>query len=167
MRHSRYLLTENILADIRHKIKEAGYSDCRVRLLCVYWVGSGKHVNEVAEFLCIESRTVFKYLSDYHNKNKVDSSPKGGSSSHLNKDQTKELCDYISTTYVTSTVELVDYIQEKYGVKYSRGGLSKLLIRNNFRYKRPRRIPRVSSEQDQRDFISFYNNKKKYSMQKG
>lgn len=59
-----------------------------------------------------------------------------------------------------STVEIIDYIQERYGVTYTSGGLSKWLHRKGFRYKRPRRVPHTLSVEAQESFVSSYQDMK-------
>jgi transposase len=160
MRESRYILPPEEIEALELRIKECRDSDRRNRLLCVYWVGKGKSVEWVSDFFLMSVRTVLRYLHDYYEHNKIDPGQKGGSKPLLNEAQEKELKNHLSKTIVRSTIEIVDYVQTTFGVKYSRGGMAKWLLRQGFRYKRPHRVPHTVSIAKQEAFVELYGEMK-------
>jgi transposase len=126
----------------------------------VYWVGSGKSAEWVGDCLLISSRTVWRYVEAYHKQDKSDSDPRGGSEPHLDEEQSKTVTEHISKTILKSTLEVVEYVWQQFGVRYSRGGMAKWLRSQGFRYKRPHLVPRSVTVEKQEAFIEWYKEAK-------
>lgn len=160
MNESRYQLNADELRSLSVRIRETPQGDRRTRLLSVYWVGSGRSAGWVSDFLLISQRTVWRYVEDYHKRDKSDSDPRGGSEPHLNEEQSRALTDHLAETIRKSTLEVLAYVWAKFGVEYSRGGISKWLRRHGFSYKRPHRVPRSVSVEKQEAFVQMYREMK-------
>jgi transposase len=87
--------------------------------------------------------SIYHYLEEYASKKKTnnDDTNSSGRPPKLSLEQEGELKEHLEKNIYESTVAVVDYIRERYGVSFSRGGLAKWLNRNGFRYKRPKRVP--------------------------
>jgi transposase len=160
MSGNQYVLLAAEIEKLRSQIKGCRDADQRIRLLCVYWVGQGKTAEWVSNCLLINVRTVFRYLQDYHHHNKSTPGSRGGSQPHLTEPQEQVLKDHLSKTILHSTVEVVKYVFDTFGVRYSRGGIAKWLLRNGFRYKRPHRVPHTVSVEKQEAFVKVYREMK-------
>lgn len=159
----KYLLSSEELERIYMKVSEARCPAAdRLRLLCIYWAGKGKEVNWIRDFLFLPSRTIYHYLEEYYSKKKTsnDESNSSGSPTKLSEEEEKELKDHLEKNIYESTIVVIDHIRERYGVSFSRGGLAKWLHRNNFRYKRPKRVPYTVDVEKQEAFIKLYKEMK-------
>lgn len=156
----KFLLSEEALKSIERQIKGGWSAEEKLRLLCIYWIGKGKEARWVSEFLFISERSVYRYVEGYKESNKTKPDGGGGSSGHLRKDQEKELTDHLEMKVYRSTEEIVRYVLKTFGIQYSRGGMSKWLARQGFRYKCPGRVPFSASIEKQKAFIDMYEQMK-------
>jgi len=115
----------------------------------------------VSDFLLISSRTVWLYVEAYHRQDKSDPDQRGGSEAHLDEEQSRTLTDHLSKTILTSTAEVVAFVEQTSGIRYSRGGMAKWLGSHGFRYKRPHRVPRSVTVEKQEAFVAWYRETKK------
>jgi transposase len=155
-------MSEDKLSEIRELSKKRLDGEERIRLACVYSVGSGKSVKWVCDHLLLQERTVFRYLADYHEKGKVGPGGDGinGRPSKLTEEESKDLKEHLRNNIYRSTKAIIQHIKAKYGVSYSEGGLAKWLSKAGFRYKRPKLVPYTVSAEKQKEFIEIYNKMK-------
>ena len=159
-----YLLPEEELKRIH---QQASKYRCppeeRVRLFCIYWAGMGKKVEWIHDMLFLPERTIYNYLQEYaaQKKTKNDDTPSSGRPTKLSLQQEEELkAHLIQNTYV-STLAVIEYIHQTYGVTFSQGGLAKWMHRHGFRYKRPKRVPYTVDVAKQEEFVKLYKDMKK------
>lgn len=155
-----YLLSSKELEALSNEIRGCRHNSERVRLLCVYWIGQEKEVEWVSQFLLIDRRTVYRYVEDYHKRNKKTPGDRGGSDPHLKSEEEEILKKHLNKNILSSTQAVVVYVEETFGVIYSRGGMAKLLKRLGFRYKRPHRVPRTVDVDEQEKFVERYRKMK-------
>lgn len=155
-----YLLSTEALEKLSDEIKGCRHNEERLRLLCVYWVGKGKQVEWGSEFLLISRRSVYRYVEDYHHRHKSKPGDRGGRQSPLSQQQESELKAHLSKKIMKSTQAIVAYVETTFGVHYSRGGMSRWLIRHGFRYKRPHRVPRTVEVEQQEAFVALSRERK-------
>ena len=90
-----------------------------------------------------------------------------GSVSDLNQEQQAERREHlIHHTYLCSK-DIVYYVEQTYGVKYSRSGITFLLHRIGFVWKKPKLIPGNASEELRREFIAKLDKLKKEKAPEG
>ena len=113
-------------------------SDLYIRITVLLMLDSGFSVSDVELSLGIDQTTVNRYLNKYKSEgldtyltlNYVGYSGKLTASQEAELD--KELQDYL---YI-NTYEIIDFIQTKFGQTYSPSGVSTLLARLGFVYKK-------------------------------
>lgn len=138
----------------RHKkAKEKAISD---RVNCVLKYDKGYTFEEISRFLLISRETVRGYVLDYHDKNKLKNEYKGGQSK-LSTDQEAELIDHLDHNSYVCANSVSDYIDQKYGIKYTKQGTINLLHRLGFVYKKPKVIPAKIDLDKQEEFRQQYN----------
>jgi len=156
----KFLLSGEVLESIERQIKNRCSVEEKLRLLCIYWVGKGKEISWVSKLLFICERSAYRYVEEYKKSNKTKPGSGGGSSAHLKKEQEEELLKHLEMRVCRSTVEIVEYVSKAFDICYSRGGISKWLARQGFKYKRPRRVPYSVSVEKQEAFIKMYKQMK-------
>ena len=159
-----YLLPEEELKRIH---QQASKYRCppeeRVRLFCIYWAGMGKKVDWIHDMLFLPERTIYNYLQEYaaQKKTKNDDTPSSGRPTKLSLKQEEELKAHLIQNTYASTLAVIEYIHQTYGVTFSQGGLAKWMHRHGFRYKRPKRVPYTVDVAKQEEFVNLYKDMKK------
>ena len=88
-----------------------------------------------------------------------------GSTPKLNNEQINTLKWYVDNYNVLSSLQVCNYIIHKFNIKYTENGMTKLLKRLGYSYKKPKRKPCKIDKEAQEKFIAeyfdTYNNYKK------
>ena len=118
----------------------------RIRVILLY--DNEKTREEIKDTFLIDYQTIRRYINDFKQygmdsidfedgrKNKDSDKYK-----KLTTAQLKELEEYISNNIINNSAEIQDYIEEKYGVKYSSSGVLNILHELDFVYKKTTLIP--------------------------
>ena len=154
---SYQLLPEQVdeLRKVHKRTRDSAVAD---RIKAVVLLSQGWESSKVAEALLIDERTVRQYFytfkrlgldgllfNSYH-----------GRESRLNSEMQAELTQYLNEVAPATAKEVVVFVEEKYNVSYSVSGMTKLLRRLNFVYKKTKSVPSKSDEQAQREFVREY-----------
>jgi transposase len=131
-------------------------SDLYIRITVLLMLDSGFSVSDVELSLGIDPTTVNRYLNKYKSEgldtyltlNYVGYSGKLTASQEAELD--KELQDYL---YI-NTYEIIDFIQTKFGQTYSPSGVSTLLARLGFVYKKTKQELCKSDSTVQTEFLT-------------
>jgi transposase len=119
------------------------------RINAVILLGTGWTVKQVAEALLLDENTLSNYIKKYKEGGFLNllKTLHQGSKPLLNEAH--------RTTYLT-TLSILSFIEETFGVKYSRSGVTNLLHQLGFTYKKPKLVPANADEQAQDEFLKFY-----------
>lgn len=126
------------------------------RVFAVLGYDDGKTLEELAELLRVSMFTIEDYLKEYNSNNKTKNDPRGGSSSKLTKDQSQELENHLSKTTYLKIKHIVSYVKQRFGIQYSRSGMTFWLSDHGFTYKCPEKIPGKINPEAQQKFIEEY-----------
>lgn len=135
--------------------RDKRYAD---RLKAVYLLGRGWSVSQVAQALMIDRETVRNHEKRYRKgglealrRNDV-----GGSEAALTLEQRQQLGAYLETHLCLTAKEVAHYVQATWQVAHSESGITQLLHRLGFVYKKPKLIPGKADAERQREFIAEY-----------
>lgn len=119
----------------------------------------GYSSEEVASILRLDQSTVGRLANSYLKLGvtKFLNSPFKGRVPKLNKQQLLELDKYVQANLCTTTDEIVEHANSHYNVEYTRSGMTCLLKRLGFVYKKPVLIPEEPDPEVQEAFIDYYN----------
>lgn len=131
----------------------------RDRIKAVLLASEGWSTPMIAQALRIHETTVLRHLKDYQQEAKL-APENGGSASHLSAEQTAELITVLTTQTFPSTLSIVAFVQQQYGITFSVPGMNKWLHRKGFSYKKPVGVPHKMDEARQQQFIEHYENLK-------
>jgi transposase len=117
----------------------------------------------VAEALLVDEKTVGRYveryrqdchgefwLMDYH-----------GSEPKLTETQMRQLDTHLQGRIYLTVAGITSYVSQTFGVTYSEQGMTNLLHRLEFTYKKPKVVPGKADAEAQRDFLKSYQSLKK------
>ena len=150
----------NILSDQKRKnliLDHKNERDSRVkdRIRSIILYDQGEPYEIIAKYLIVSINTVKKYISEYLNNNKLKPQ-NGGSESKLTDNQLKELSTHLEENTYTKVECIIKHIHQTYNILYSLSGLTKLLNRLGFTYKKLKGIPAKLDQVAQENFIIKY-----------
>jgi transposase len=110
----------------------------------------------IAQTHRISVSSVYQYLADYEKENKTQHEPRGGTASKLSQEQTQELLSHLQEVTYLYTKDICKYVETRYGIKYSKSGMTFWLKEHDFVYKEPIKVPSKLDPEKQREFIEKY-----------
>jgi transposase len=81
-----------------------------------------------------------------------------GSQSRLSEEQIARVKEFINNNIVTKSKQIISFIHESFGVKYSASGIKAFLHKNGFSYKQLIKFNSKSNEEAQLKFINEFEN---------
>jgi transposase len=136
--------------------KSREVSNKRDRSCIILGHDEGLTIEQLAKAFRLSHATICNYLKDYRDEEKIQNEPRGGRESKLNEDQSQELTNHLSETTYLKTIQICAYVKEKYGITYSRSGMTSWLKDQDFVYKKPKKVPGKLNPEKQAAFIEEY-----------
>ena len=154
-----FALTKQHISMLRLAHKSASNKKNAYRINSVILLGTGWTVAEVSQALLLDEETLRKYVNKYQfgglDGLLSDEYNFKGREPKLDDISLKELFEHLATTLYRRTLDIINYVKDKYKVQYSRSGMNALLIKNGFSYKKPKQIPEKLDPQAQAEFIEY------------
>ncbi len=158
----------NFLESRERQKLEAGYrsaSDKRTanNINIILLLDDGYNHSEVAAILRLDDSTVRRHKKAYEEKGLTEyiKNPFNGSACKLNSEQLKKLEDHLDGNLCESTDEVVNFIEENFCLSYTRAGVSALLRRIGFVFKKSTLIPGKANAEIQLAFVEYYKQLRK------
>ena len=152
------LLTDeqvSVLRQAHRTIKDKKLAD---RIKAVLSLNAGFSFQQVSIILLLDEVTLRRYVQKFQKEGidgLLESHYTGGTSRLTLSDQQK-LKVYLRENTLLTAVAVVDHIKKTYEVGYSTIGVTKLMHRLGFVYKKPKIIPGKFDPTLQKDFIQTY-----------
>ena len=129
------------------------------RVKAVLALSKGWSPAQVSEILLFDEKTSRHYFERYQqggaeallDDNYTGAEPK------LNEDQLNELEGYLEDHLFTDAKSVIAHIAGQYGVHYSISGVTDLLHRLDFSYKKPTHVPDKQDPEKQQAFVEEYD----------
>jgi transposase len=128
------------------------------RVKAVIALSKGWSASQVAEILLFDEKTSRQYFEHYQ-KNGLHAlldDNYSGAESKLDKHQMSELEVYLEEHIFTDAKSVIAYIYKQYKVRYSLSGVTDLLHRLGFSYKKPKHVPGKQDPLRQQAFLEEY-----------
>jgi transposase len=137
---------------LKRKAKEA------YKLNAIILLGSGWSIQDVSEALLLSDETLRSYVKKYRKGhfNALLKILNRGRPPKLNNEETVELKEELTRKIYTSTKEICHYVKIKFNKKFSASGITALLHRLDFVYKKPKYVPGNPDKELQEFFLSEY-----------
>jgi transposase len=128
------------------------------RIKAVVLLGKGWTPAEVAEALLLDEDTVRNYLARYRQGGLQALREDGyvGGLGHLDETQRQALEAHLGEHISLTVQEIVAFVKERFGVEYTVSGMTDLLHRLEFVYKKPKVVPGKSDSVAQARFVEQY-----------
>ena len=152
------MLTEEQVRELKLAHKQTREKRPADRIKAVLMVHFGFTYEQIKQALLLDEVTVRRYKKKFEEKGiegLLEYRYTGGQT-RLTKTQEQELKLYLQENTKRTAKEAVDYIEKTYGVSFSVIGVTKLLHRLGFTYKKPKVIPGKADLLKQEEFLKLY-----------
>jgi len=124
----------------------------------VLLLGTGWTERDVAEALLLDEKTVSRYVDRYRQNSQGEFwfMDYQGSVSKLTDSQLSRLDQHLQSTLYLTVGAIIGYVERTFGILYSEQGITNLLHRMGFTYKKPKAFPGKADAQAQRAFVKTY-----------
>ncbi len=133
--------------------RESRYAD---RIKAVLMLNSGVSASKVAEYMLLDEKTVRKYRQRYleGGVEELCSDWHRGRESRLTLEEEDKLIEELLSKIYPNTSAVINHVKKSYGLNYSISGITNLLRRLGFRYKKPQPVPGKANGEAQREFLA-------------
>lgn len=153
---------QELIAELRLE-RSRKYAD-RIRVILL--LDDGEKYRDIAKFLFLDEGSIANYRKRYReggiegliNDHYVGKVPL------LSPAQLLELNDDLQKEVFPDTGKVIDHVEKKFQVRYSRGGMTDLLHRMGFSFKKPKAVPGKADRKKQEKFIKQYNGVKPHGL---
>ena len=151
-----------LLSELR-KERERKYAD-RIRVILL--LDEGKRHKDIADFLFLDEKTVANWKKRYDEGGieKLVNDHYMGRVTLLSREQLQTLCAELDSKIYPSTHTIIAYVKNKFGIDYTTGGMTSLLHRLGFSYKKPKGVPAKANAKEQTKFLRKYRRAKGYGL---
>ncbi len=156
---TEFILSQEEISSLKIRHKAAKKKREADRIKTIILLGTGWTIREVVEALLLDEETIRNYLNRYRcgGLKALLSDNLKGYGGKLSKSVLEQLDNHLNQhTYVTIK-EIVSYVSKQFKVKYSISGMTDLLHRLNYTYKKPKLVPGKADAKAQEEFVAFYN----------
>ena len=158
----RFQLTqkEEIELRIAHRVTKKKREADRIKTLIL--LSSGWTYAQASKALLLDEETLRNYVKRYRTGGlkKLLKDNNKGSHSKLICTEIDKLCIHLEETLYTTVEDIVAYVYKQYKVSYSVSGMTDLLNREGFVYKKTKIIPGKADAKKQKEFIKTYEQMK-------
>ena len=140
---------------LMHKTSDRKKAD---KIKSILLLNDGYLFEEIARILLIDDSTIRRWYSKFE-----EEGIKGllrynyhGSEGKLTKEQIESLNKHLEDTIYLSAKEICHYVKKKYGVRFTIKGMTNLLHRMEFTYRKPKHVPGKANPEAQEDFLEKY-----------
>lgn len=153
-----FSLTPAELVQLRQEHRHMTHRTDAYRINAIILLGTGWTQIQVSEALLLDERTIRRYVEAYRTGG-IDALLAvryKGSECYLNPEQIAVLDAYLVENVHTDAKAIIRYIKATFSVEYSVSGLTQLLKRMDFVYKKPKHVPGKQDPEKQREFVDRY-----------
>ena len=148
-----------ILKQAHRTIRDKKLAD---RIKAVLSLNAGYEYSQVAKILLLDEVTLRRYVKQYQEKG-IDGLLEyryAGGKTSLTTNQEEELKTFLRDNTQRTAKDVAQHIGKTYGISFSLIGITKLLHRLGFTYKKPKIIPGKANRVKQEEFLKIYEETK-------
>ncbi|MCW5602455.1 MAG: winged helix-turn-helix domain-containing protein [Nitrosomonas sp.] len=120
-------------------------------------LAKGWSVTRIVEALLIDRETVRIHFKRYRKGvAALQKNDAGGSDAALTEEQQRLLDQHLRENFYLTAKEIAHYVEQTWRVTYSESGMTQLLHRLGYVYKKPKLIPGKANAERQKEFIERY-----------
>ncbi len=160
------LLTTKERAELLAELKIESARKYADRIRVILLLDDGKSYKSIAEYLFLDEGTIANYRKRYKNGGleELINDFYNGRKAMLSEQEQQELCNDLQSQMFLTSATVIVHIKKKFGVQYSRGGVTELLHRLGFSFKKATPVPGKADKKKQQQFINRYNGIKAHGL---
>ena len=150
---------EELLSELRLE-RNRKFAD-RIRVILL--LDKGKFATKISEYLFLNEGTVRNYEKRYKEGGleKLVNDYYIGRSAYLSPEEQSKLTLELESKVYPTTKSVISHIKKEFCVVYTVGGVTTLLHKLGFSYKKPKGVPGKAKAEEQEAFVKKYNRVKK------
>jgi transposase len=145
-------LTEKVVTELKGRHRKEKERRTADRIKAVLMSNEGWSYREISKILLLDEETISKHVYEYIDEKKL-TIVTGGSESKLSPNQSGELIKHLESRIYPKVLEIYDYVEEAYVVKYTVAGMTSWLKSHHFSFMQPCPIPAKADPVKQSAFI--------------
>ena len=151
-------LSSNELEELRAAHRSAKKKSDAYKINTVILLGTGWTLEEVSQALLFDEETIRSYGNKYKNGGiaKLLLTNYKGSISKLSDEQIEVLCEELNLNIYMATKDVCKYVENKFNIHYTVSGMTDLLKRIGYVYKKPKMKPGNPDNCAQEFFLKEY-----------
>jgi transposase len=152
---NEFILTPEEEIALRAAHKSLKDKRCAYRLHAVILIGTGWTYKDAAAVLFLDDETLRNYVRCYQSGgiDALIANNYKGSSTKLSTEQLNDLDCHLQTSAYLTVESIVAYVEQAYGIVYSVSGMTDLLHRLNFTYRKSKLVPAQADSTKQEKFL--------------
>lgn len=153
------MLTKDQRRELLSELKIEREKKFADRIRIVLLLDEGESPSVIARYFFIDVGTIRNYKNRYveGGLDRLVNDHYIGRRKHLSDDEESRLAAHLNTKVFPTTQSIIDYVCDEFGVVYTRGGMTSLLHRLGYSYKKPKGVPGKANLEAQRRFLNQYN----------
>jgi len=155
-------LTDQQVAELKLVHKQTREKRLADRIKAILYTHFGLSYAEIAKLLLFDEVTVRRYFKQYQEKG-IDGLLEyryAGGKTSLSTNQEEELKVFLRDNTQRTAKDVAEHIRKTYGIPFSLIGITKLLHRLGFTYKKPKIIPGKADRAKQEEFLKTFEETK-------
>ncbi len=155
-----HTLTKEQIHELRLAHRSCKDKRAADRIKAIYSLGTGSRVEDVVKILMLDEETLRNYIKRYQTGGIAElvKDHYQGSSSKLTAEELSELDAHLQKNTYLTVEAIISYVKEKYEINYTVSGMTSVLHRLNFSYKKSRLVPAKADGEKQKGFLSELEN---------
>jgi transposase len=161
MREKLFTLTRSQRDTLERRYKQTNERRIAERLQAILLLDAGHNREQVARIVRVNPKTITRWVQLFV---RVDldtfcTLQSGGNDAALSDAQQQQLVAWLDD-HVRSTKEAIAWVEQTFQVSYTESGMTKLLQRLDYRYKKPAQVPAKADPDAQTAWLKSYDEKR-------
>lgn len=151
-------LLEKQIQELKNAHKRESCKKTADKIKCIILLNSGWSCEDVSEALLVDKSTLFRWQKVYEEGGLTElvQTYHKGSVSMLTDLQLEALDQHLIENLYIEALDIVEYVKKTFKVEYTVTGMTKLLHRLKFSYKKPKIVPGKANTEKQIEFVKEY-----------
>lgn len=153
-----FCLTTEQLFELRKAHRSEQHKRSAYKINAVILLGTGWNLKKVKEALLLDEETLRNYVDRYRKGGIIElvNTNHRGSDAYLSAEQSDELCNELDSSIYLTTQSVINYIENKFKIRYQPSGMRDFLHRLGYEYKKPKVVPGNPDHEAQEIFAQQY-----------
>lgn len=154
-----FSLAESEIVALKRLHRQLSHRKDADKVKAIILLGTGWSIEQVSQALLLDERTLRRYVERYRQEPDTDSwlcNFYQGSQPKLSDEQMALLDQHLCGHIYPTVAGIVEYVRYMFGIEYTVNGMTCLLHRMDYTYKKPKAVPGKADVIAQQQFVQQY-----------